>query len=71
MSFTELLDELPSLTVAERQVLIRRALELDESLLSPKDEALVDERLAAHRRDPDSSVELNEVKKRLRSRFRK
>lgn len=71
MSFTDLLDELPSLTVAERQFLIRRALELDELRLSSKDEALVDERLAAHRRDPDSAVELDEVKKRLRSRFRK
>jgi putative addiction module component (TIGR02574 family) len=69
MSFTELLQELPALTVAERQILIRRALELDDSPLSPHEEALIDERLAAHRRDPDSAVPLDEMKKRLRSRL--
>jgi hypothetical protein len=67
MSFTELLEELPALTVAERQILIRRALELDDSPLSSHEEGLIDERLAAHRRDVDSSVPLDEMKKRMRS----
>jgi hypothetical protein len=49
----------------------RRALEMEGLLLSPEDEALVDERLSAHRRDPASSVPLDEMKKRLRSGFRK
>lgn len=71
MSFTELLDELPGLTVAQRQVLVRRALELDDVALSPEEEALVNERLAAHRRDPKSSVELEEMKNRLRAKVRK
>jgi len=71
MSFTELLDELPALTVAERQVLIRRALELDDAGLPAEEEALVDARLAAHLRDPKSSVELEEMKARLRAKARK
>jgi putative addiction module component (TIGR02574 family) len=71
MSFTEVLEELPELTVGERQMLVRRALELDEPPLSQADETLVEERLAAHRQNPSSSVPLDEMKKRLRSRFSK
>jgi putative addiction module component (TIGR02574 family) len=69
MSFTQVLAELPALTVAERQLLIRRALELDEPALSPEDEALVEKRLAEHRRDPASAVPLDEMKARVRARF--
>jgi len=69
MSFTQVLAELPALTVAERQLLIRRALELDELALSPEDEALVEKRLAEHRRDPASAVSLDEMKARVRARF--
>lgn len=71
MSFTEVLDELPALTVGQRQLLVRRALELDEPPLSPADEKLVDERLTAHRKNPDSTVPLDQMKARLRSRFQK
>jgi hypothetical protein len=71
MSFTEVLEELPELTVGERQLLVRRALELDEPPLSQADEAMVEERLAAHRKNPASSVPLDEMKNRLRSRFPK
>jgi len=68
MSFTQVLEELPSLTFEQRQLLIRRAMELDETPLSEADEALVEARLAAHRADPSSSIPLEEVKTRLRSR---
>jgi putative addiction module component (TIGR02574 family) len=69
MSFSDVLAELPALTLAERQLLIRRAIELDEPELSPADEALVEKRLADHRRDPGSAVPLEEMKARVRSRF--
>jgi len=36
MSFQELLAELPSFTVEQRQLLLRRAVELDEPALSPR-----------------------------------
>ncbi|MGA2657482.1 MAG: hypothetical protein ABSH34_08160 [Verrucomicrobiota bacterium] len=68
MSFSEVLAELPGLTVSERQMLVRRVLELDESALSGEDEAVVEERLADHRRNPASAVPLHEMKTRVRSR---
>jgi uncharacterized protein Smg (DUF494 family) len=68
MSFAEVLEGLPTLTLEQRQLLIRRALELDESSLDPQDEALVEERLQKHRQNPETSVSLEEMKKRLRPR---
>ena len=68
MSFSEVLAELPALTVSERQMLVRRALELDDPALSGEDEAVVERRLADHRRNPASAVPLHEMKTRLRSR---
>src|SRR6266478_3603843 len=62
MSFNEVLEELPALTVEQRQLVIRRALELDEPPLTPEDEALVQERLAAHHQDPGSGVALDAMK---------
>jgi putative addiction module component (TIGR02574 family) len=69
MSFAEVLDELPALSLAERQLLVRRALELDETGLSADEEALVEQRLGEHRANPDSAVPMDEMKARLRSRF--
>jgi len=71
MSFAEVLQELPALTVEQRQLLISRALELDELPLHAEDEALIEERLAAHRANPASSIPLTEIKDRLRQRFTK
>jgi hypothetical protein len=68
VSFTEVLEGLPTLTLEQRQLLIRRALELDESSLAPQDEALVEERLAKHRQNPEAAVALETMKARLRSR---
>lgn len=68
MSFTEVLAELPALTVTERQLLIRRALDLDDPALAAEDEAVVEKRLADHRQNPGSAVSLDEMKARLRSR---
>ena len=68
MSFNEVIAELPHLTFEERQILIRRVLELDDPPLSAADEELVEDRLAEHRADPKSSISLEELKTRLRSR---
>jgi hypothetical protein len=67
MSFNEVIAELPRLTFGERQILIRRALELDDPPVSAADEALVEQRLSEHHSDPSSSVPLDEMKRRLRS----
>lgn len=61
MSFNEVLDELPSLTMEQRQLLMRRALELDDLPLSPADEALVQERSAEYHAKPSAAVGLEEM----------
>lgn len=71
MSFAQVLEKLPALTVKQRQILISRALQLEDLPLSPRDESIVGHRLAAHRRDPSSSLSLDEFKKRLRTRAAK
>ena len=68
MSFNEVIDELPRLTFEERQILIRKVLELDDPQLSADDEALVEARLADHHADPGSSLPLDDLKRRLRTR---
>jgi hypothetical protein len=69
MSFAEVMQQLPVFTLAERQMLVRQALELDDPGLSASDVALVEERLAAYRADPASAVSLDEMKRRLRDQF--
>jgi putative addiction module component (TIGR02574 family) len=67
MSFNEVIAELPRLTFEERQILIRRAVELDDPPLSATDEELVEARLGEHHADPSSSIPVDEMKRRLRS----
>jgi anti-sigma factor RsiW len=69
MSFNEVLAELPGLSVTERQRLIRHVLELDDSGLSPSEERVVEARLAEHLANPATTVSLDEMTRRLRSRF--
>lgn len=71
MSLSQVLEALPEFTVEERQLLIRRAIELDDPPLSEADETLVDSRLAEHHTDPTSSLPLEELKERLRSRTKR
>jgi len=71
MSLTQVLDALPGFTFEERQLLIRRAIELDEPPLSETDETLVESRLAAHHSNPTSSLPLDALKKRLKSRTKR
>jgi hypothetical protein len=69
MSFNEVMAELPALSVSERQLLVRRALELDDSPLSPADEAKIEDRRMAHRKDPSSAIEMEDMKSKIRARF--
>jgi hypothetical protein len=71
MSFADVLEELPMFSAQQRQLLIRRAVELDEPPLCESDESIISARLAAHRRDPGSSVPLGEFKARVRRRQRR
>ena len=67
MSATDIINELPKLTQSERRAVFGKLLELEDLPLSEEDEALVDSRLAAHHAKPESSVPLEEMKRRLRS----
>jgi putative addiction module component (TIGR02574 family) len=67
MSATQIINELPKLTDDERRLVFDKLLELEDLPLSEADEALVESRLAEHRANPESSVPLKEMKRRLRS----
>jgi hypothetical protein len=69
MSFQEVLAELPSLTVEQRQLLMRRALELDDPALSPAVERLVEERRAEYSRNPSAALSLEEIESQFRAKF--
>ncbi|HEX7331096.1 MAG TPA: hypothetical protein VF290_06335 [Pyrinomonadaceae bacterium] len=71
MDLYEVLEALPAFTFEERQILVRRLIELDDPSLSEADEALVESRLADHHFNPTSSLPLETLKKRLRSRTRR
>jgi len=71
MSLSQILDALPAFTFEERQLLVRRVIELDESPLSDSDETLVESRLADHHSNPTSSLPLETLKERLRSRTKR
>jgi hypothetical protein len=62
MSLTEILAEIPKLSFAERQELVRRAIELEDGDLSPAEKAVLDERLEDFRRNPTSGVSANQLK---------
>lgn len=68
MSLSQVLEALPAFTFEERQLLVRRVIELDDPPLSEADETLVESRLADHHLNPTSSLPLETLKKRLRSR---
>jgi len=68
MTLTQVLEELTAFTVEERQLLIRRVIELDDPPLSDSDERLAESRLAAHYLDPSSSVPLETLREHLKSR---
>jgi putative addiction module component (TIGR02574 family) len=72
MSLTEILAEIPKLSFAERQELVRRAIEVEEHDLTAEEKAILDERLADFRRNPNSGIPAEqlkeEVSRRLKSR---
>jgi hypothetical protein len=69
MSFAEVLNELPTLTFEQRQLLIRRAVEIDDPPLTREDEASIEERIAAHEKDPASAISWEEFDASLKRRL--
>ena len=69
MSFAEILDEIPKLSFAERQELIRHALAADPEALTPAENAILDTRIEDFRLNPDTGIPLEELKERVRKRL--
>jgi len=76
MSTTEILEELPKLTKRERQRIRLRLAELDsddwledEDPLTVYEKALLEARLAAYAKDPDTGCTWEEVEDRIRARL--
>lgn len=71
MGLSQVLEELPSFSFEERQLLVRRVIELDDFPVSEADHALVESRLAAHHANPKTSLPLDKLKERLLSRTKR
>ncbi|MEO6785542.1 MAG: hypothetical protein ABI318_05350 [Chthoniobacteraceae bacterium] len=69
MSFTEILSEIPRLSFAERQELVRHAIAVDDAELTGEENALLDARMEDFRRQPGAGIPLEELRDHLRQRL--
>lgn len=70
MSLNEILAEIPKLSFPEREEVVRRALELEDVDLTPEEKAILNERLADFRRDPNSGVPAEQLKSEVLRRLK-
>ena len=70
MSQTEILAEIPKLSFAERQELVRRAIEIEDQGLTPEEKAILDERLEDFHANPDSGIPTEQLKATVLQRLR-
>lgn len=68
MSLNEILQAIPKLSFAERQQLIRRAIEADDDL-TPHEEAVLEGRMKNFRTDPRDGVSKESLKSVIRERL--
>jgi hypothetical protein len=68
VSLNEILEAIPKLSFAERQQLVRRAIEADDDL-TPREEAVLEERLKNFRADPRDGVSAESLKSVVRERL--
>ena len=70
MSLTEILAEIPKLSFAERQEIIRRTLELEDADLTPQEQAILDKRLEDFRRNPKTGISADQLKSEVSQRLK-
>jgi hypothetical protein len=70
MSLTAILAEIPKLSFAERQELVRRAIEVEDDELAPEEKAILAERLEDFRRDPNSGIPAVQLKTSVLDRLK-
>ena len=70
MSLTEILAEIPKLSFAERQELVRRAIEVEDQDLTTEERAILDQRLADFRSNPNSGIPAEQLKAKVSRRVK-
>ena len=70
MSLTEILAEIPKLSFAERQELVRRTIELEEGEITPEEKAILKDRLEDFHRNPDSGTPAEQLKGEMLQRLK-
>jgi len=70
MSLTEILAEIPKLSFAERQELVRRAIEVEDQDLTAEERAILDQRLADFRSNPNSGIPAEQLKAKVSRRLK-
>lgn len=70
MSLIEILAEIPKLSFAERQELVRRAIEVEDQDLTAEEKAILDQRLADFRQNPNSGTPAEQLREEVLRRFK-
>jgi len=71
MIVTEVLHELPSWKPQDRQALVRKVMELDETALTPEQLKLVEARLEAHKKGQMKALDGQTALRKLRATFKR
>jgi putative addiction module component (TIGR02574 family) len=70
VSLTEILAEIPKLSFAERQELVRRAIEVEDQDLTAEEKTILDQRLADFPQTPDSGIPADQLKDEVLRRLK-
>jgi putative addiction module component (TIGR02574 family) len=70
MSLTEILAVIPKLSFAERQELVRRAIEVEDDELTADEKLILEKRLEDFRRDPNSGIPAEQLKSEVLPRLK-
>jgi putative addiction module component (TIGR02574 family) len=70
VSLTEILAEIPKLSFAERQEVVHRAIEVEDHDLTAGEKAVLDERLADFRQNPNSGTPAEQLKDEVLRRLK-
>jgi hypothetical protein len=70
MSLTEILAEIPKLSFAERQELVRRAIAIEDEEITSEERAILADRLEDFRRNPNSGTPAEQLKGEVLQRLR-
>ena len=70
MSLTEILAEIPKLSFAERQELVRRAIEVEDEELTPEEKAILERRLQDFHNNPESGIPAEQLKGEVLQRLK-